>query len=111
MHKDASQSERNTVSGTEALQASFDRFEREQKVRDDGIRRALDIFANEFRRLQVMVGERVTETHQVMESVTDLLTKQNSLLESVRTLIEDRAADEGENWDDPLPAPGRAPGN
>jgi hypothetical protein len=76
------------MASIETIQAHLDRMEREQRVRDDGIRRALDIYANEFRRLQTMVSERVIETHQVMEAVTDLLTRQNSLVQSVRDLIE-----------------------
>src|SRR3954447_3104172 len=92
---------KNHVASIETIQAALDRMEREQKVRDDGIRRALDIYANEFRRLQTMVSDRVIETHQVMEAITDLLTRQNSLIESVRELVEDRAAEEDNDWDEP----------
>jgi sRNA-binding protein len=89
------------MASIETIQAALDRMEREQRVRDDGIRRALDIYANEFRRLQTMVSDRVAETHQVMGSITDLLTRQDSLIESVRELVEDRAMDEGDDWDEP----------
>lgn len=91
------------MASIETIQAHLDRMEREQRVRDDGIRRALDIYANEFRRLQRMVADRVVETHQVMETITDLLERQNSLVESVRELVEDRAVDEDDDWDDQPP--------
>jgi hypothetical protein len=80
------------MASIETIQAHLDRMEREQKVRDDGIRRALDIYAGEFKRMQRMVADRVIETHQVMESVADLLGRQNSLIESVRELVGDQGA-------------------
>jgi len=85
------------------IQATLDRMEREQKVRDDGIRRALERFSDEFQRLQTMVAERVAETHVVMETVSELLTRQTSLVESIQQVFDERGMEDAD-WDD-LPEP------
>jgi hypothetical protein len=79
----------------ESIQASLDRMEREQKVRDRGILQTFDIFTNEVKRLQQMLSDHEREGRLPMEMgdfmrlMTVMLDRQQQLLESLGQQVED----------------------
>jgi len=90
------------MASIETLQASFDRFEREQKARDDGLRRAFHMFADALKRLQETV-ETIEADHrlpmdmgQFITLMTTMLNRQQQLLESIGERVDDEVAWETE---------------
>ena len=51
------------MASVETIQTAFDRFEREQKIRDDGLRRAFGLLCDEIKRLQTMTGRSAERSH------------------------------------------------
>lgn len=82
------------MASIETLQASFDRFEREQKVRDQGLLRAFDMFATELKRLQEMLADHEQEQRLPMDMgdfmrlMTMMLDRQQQLLEAIGARVE-----------------------
>ena len=82
------------MANIETLQASFDRFEREQKVRDQGLLRAFAMFATELKRLQEMLADHEQEQRLPMDMgdfmrlMTMMLDRQQQLLEAIGERVE-----------------------
>jgi hypothetical protein len=79
----------------ETIQASLDRMEREQKIRDDGLRRSFAIFVDEVQRLQRMLAEHASKQAMPMQMgefitlMTTMLERQRLLLESISQRVEE----------------------
>ena len=86
---------RGKMATLDTIQASLDRMEREQKVRDAGILRTFDLFATEVKRLQQMLadheqeGRLPMELGEFMRMLTMMLDRQQQLLESIGQTVED----------------------
>jgi 20S proteasome alpha/beta subunit len=67
----------------ESIQASFDQFARDQLVRDEGIRRAFEIFAS-----------TVERTNATLAIISQQITDQNGgFIEAVRAAVDDALDD------------------
>jgi hypothetical protein len=90
------------MASIDTVMAMLERMEREQKVRDEGLRRAFYNYADVVERLQKTLVDLMEATRMPMEMgefmtlMTTMLNRQQQLLESIGEHVEDDSGDWGD---------------
>jgi hypothetical protein len=101
------------MASVETIQTAFDRFEREQKIRDDGLRRAFGLLCDEIKRLQTMTGDLLKEAMERADSQTGTMAELTAALDAhperlfaaMRAIRDgdDGVPEEDVDWEAPAP--------
>jgi hypothetical protein len=102
------------MANLETIQAQLEKMEKDQRIRDESLRRAFHLFADNNDRLTNAIKGLVQRTSMPMEMgafmelMTTLLNRQQQLLASIGERVETVDADEA--WDNAFPDEGLPPG-